>query len=70
MELGIPITGPFLVSDSEQTRIEDNTPSMEDTDRPLSPHERFRHTKQIITWRFREWHMQIYLERQVDTAYR
>ena len=49
MELGIPITGPFLVNDSEETHIVDNTPSMEDTDRPLSPHERFEHAKQIIS---------------------
>ena len=70
MELGIPITSSFLVSDSEETRIEDSMPSMEDTDRPLSAHEPFGHTKQNITWRFREWHMQIYMERQVDTAYR
>ena len=49
MELGIPITVPFLVNDSEQTHIEDNTPSMEDTNSSLSPHERFGHGKQIIS---------------------
>ena len=49
MELAILITGPFLVNDSELTHVEDNTPNMEDTNSPQSPHERFGHAKQIIS---------------------
>ena len=49
MELGIPITGRFLVNDSEYTHIEDNTPSMEDNGSPLSQHEWFGHAKHIIS---------------------
>jgi hypothetical protein len=38
--LGIPITSHFLVNDKRMnTHHENNSPSMEDTDRPLSLHE-------------------------------
>src|SRR3989337_4464016 len=47
--LGITITSHFLVNDKRiNTHCENNPPSMEDIDCPLSLHERFGHTKQII----------------------
>jgi hypothetical protein len=55
---------------AESTPLENNPPSMEDTVSPSWYMSYSSIQNRIFIWRFRVWHIQIYLERQVDTAYR
>ena len=52
------------------THHENKPLSMEDTDYLLSLYEQSRHTKTDVYLKILKWHMQIYLERQGNTAYR
>ena len=55
---------------AESTPLENNPPNMEDTDNPSWYMSYSSIQNRMFIWRFRVWHIQIYLERQVDTAYR
>ena len=71
MGLGIPVTSHLSREwGAESTPLENNPPNMEDTDNPSWYMSYSSIQNRIFIWRFRVWHIQIYLERQVDTAYR
>ena len=55
---------------AESTPLENNPPSMEHTDNPSWYVSYSSIQNRMFIWRFRVWHIQIYLERQVDIVYR
>ena len=55
---------------AESTPLDNNPPNTEDKGSPSWHMSYSSMQNRMFIWRFRVWHIQIYLERQVNTAYR